>query len=143
MAVTQADVQVEESKVGGQLGSQDVFLDRVAVGAQVFEHGGVDAVGVHRIRGDLDGLFGILQGLVPLLLVNQHFGVEGQGQGVLGVEQVGAGGGGLGLRQVVFALVGGDQVAGGVPIQHQGINGEDGAVIGGQGYALLDGCQGF
>ena len=89
LAVDQTDAQVQEGEVGGDLRGLDVLIDGIAVIAPGFEHGAQHAVGIHRVGGQLDCLFGILLGLVPLLLVEQHFGVEGQRQGILRVEQVG------------------------------------------------------
>ena len=68
-----------------------------------FQHGGQHAVGVHQIGSQLHRLGGVLLGLVPLMLVEQHLGVKGQRHGVFGVEQVGAVGGGLSLGQVSLA----------------------------------------
>ena len=82
-------------------------------------------------------------GLVPLLLVQQHFGIKGQGGGIIGVEQVSPVGSCFGLRQVSLALTGADQVAGGIPIQHEGIDGVNSAVIRSQLHPLLDRVKRF
>ncbi len=143
LAIDQPDAQGEEGQVGGDLGSLDVLIDGVPVIGPRFKHGAQNTVGVHRIRRQLHRLGGVLLGLVPLLLVQQDFGVIGQRHGIFRVEQVGAGGGGLSLGQVAFTLLVRDQVGGGVPVQHKSVDGRDGAIVGGKLNPLLHRNQGF
>ena len=100
-------------------------------------------MGIHRIRCQLHCLVCILLGLVPLLLVEQHFGVECQRQGVIRVQQVGTVGSCFPLRQVALAFFSADQVGGGIPIQHEGVDSRDGTVVGGELDRLFNRDQGF
>ena len=133
-AVVRTDADVEEGKV--RLDGDRLFVlgDGQVILCQGLQDIGVDAVDIHPLAGirPLERLLDDQLGLVPLPLVQQDLGIVGQRQGVGVVELLGDQRFLFGLLHEVLDFIGAVEVRVRVPVQGEGPDGTDRAVLRGE-----------